>query len=218
MGVKASCWAWGVDLAPLPKIILLAYADFANDAGTAWPSHDAIVRMTGCSRRTVQRTLREFEHLGLLIVTEVDGRPNRVQLNLSYEADTRNEGRHGDAPPVDNRGDLSTEGCHSSVTPGGRHGDAPPNEGGDTAVTRGGDTAVSRGGRHSCVTRSPNNHHDPSSRARVESAEGAALDRIGVELGDRRLMGEPDEWFRRRLLLKLPSATAEGDLVSRGVR
>ena len=54
-------------------LVLLAIADNANDAGTAWPSVDTIARKARCSERRAQRHLRRLEALGELQVEKQAG-------------------------------------------------------------------------------------------------------------------------------------------------
>lgn len=52
---------------PLTKLVLLVVADHYNDSeGCAWPSIDRICRVSGVSRRTVQRKLGDLEYANIL--------------------------------------------------------------------------------------------------------------------------------------------------------
>jgi hypothetical protein len=71
MSVKALAWAFEKKIGdPYAKLILLALADFASDAGDCWPSTDTIADKSGCSQRSVFRKLDELAQLGLLKKTE----------------------------------------------------------------------------------------------------------------------------------------------------
>lgn len=58
---------WELDLPPGEKLVLLALADQANDAGTqCWPSVETIARRSGQGVRTVRRALASLETQGHL--------------------------------------------------------------------------------------------------------------------------------------------------------
>lgn len=56
------------------KLIMIAIADFAGDAGEAWPSIDTIAARAECSRRSVQEHLAILEDAGELRVIPNAGR------------------------------------------------------------------------------------------------------------------------------------------------
>ena len=51
-------WAWTVRLQPTGKIVLLALADEANDAGFCFPSHEHLARKCELGERTVRRMIK----------------------------------------------------------------------------------------------------------------------------------------------------------------
>lgn len=57
-------------------LLLLAIADFANDAGMAYPGIDTLAEKTRQSRRTVQRQISDLEEEGELAVEPGTGRSN----------------------------------------------------------------------------------------------------------------------------------------------
>ena len=59
-------WAWYQDLKPVPKLVLMALADAANDQGTCWPSAATISAKVGVSTRTVQRVIQTLIRRELL--------------------------------------------------------------------------------------------------------------------------------------------------------
>lgn len=68
MSGKATGRVWDLELEPLLKFVLLAYADHADhDGANMWPSVALIARKTGYSTRQVQRITRRLESLGWLI-------------------------------------------------------------------------------------------------------------------------------------------------------
>lgn len=86
-------WAWSQVLPPAPKLILMALADNADDAGYCWPRVKKIAERCSVSERTVQRTLKSFETSALLRVIRrfrpEDGRQtsNGYQLGLQAYPD-----------------------------------------------------------------------------------------------------------------------------------
>lgn len=58
--------AWEVALPPMEKLVLAALADFANEAGLAWPSVATLCRRTGAGERTVYRSLTRLREAGHL--------------------------------------------------------------------------------------------------------------------------------------------------------
>ncbi len=59
-------WAWYQDLKPVPKLVLMALADAANDQGICWPSVATIAGKVGVSTRTVQRVMQTLISCELL--------------------------------------------------------------------------------------------------------------------------------------------------------
>ncbi len=53
-------WAWRQALPPTPKLVLLALADAADDAGVCWPSVSTVPAKAGCSPRTVWRVMKHL--------------------------------------------------------------------------------------------------------------------------------------------------------------
>jgi hypothetical protein len=72
---------WELDLTPVEKLVLLALADCANDEGLAWPSIATIRRKANVGERTVQRSIRSMEKMGLLKREEVSGKGCRYIIN-----------------------------------------------------------------------------------------------------------------------------------------
>lgn len=67
MSVRVMSWVFGLEkLAAMPKIVLLAIADCANDEGVAWPGHDMLARKSSCSVRTLIRQIDFLVAQGLL--------------------------------------------------------------------------------------------------------------------------------------------------------
>ena len=51
-------WAWQQVLKPVPKLVLMALADAADDEGVCWPSVATLASKVGVSTRTVRRVMQ----------------------------------------------------------------------------------------------------------------------------------------------------------------
>ena len=79
MSVKKISEVWELALPANTKLVLLCFADFANDDGVCYPSIDRIAHKTGYGVRQVQRIIHsELTSTGLLAILEkgVGGRGN----------------------------------------------------------------------------------------------------------------------------------------------
>lgn len=66
MSIRAQNWAWLQQIAPTVKLLLMALADIADDAGICWPSVALLARKCCVSERTVQRLLATLQRMGLV--------------------------------------------------------------------------------------------------------------------------------------------------------
>lgn len=66
MTIRAMNWAWGIELAPALKLVLLKLADRANDDGECWPGNASIAQACCIGERTLIRYLAQLEALGLV--------------------------------------------------------------------------------------------------------------------------------------------------------
>lgn len=55
------------------KLVLLVLADFVNENGVAWPSHDALMAACGCSIGTIKGAIDKLEDHGWIEVLSVGG-------------------------------------------------------------------------------------------------------------------------------------------------
>lgn len=60
MSIKALNWAWEQRLEPSTKLVLLALADIADDAGRCWPSVATLAKKVHASERNVRRILQKL--------------------------------------------------------------------------------------------------------------------------------------------------------------
>ena len=73
---------WEIDLPPGEKLVLLALADQANDAGTqCWPSVETIAKRSGQGIRTVRRALASLEKAGHLTRDHRDGTSTQYRVH-----------------------------------------------------------------------------------------------------------------------------------------
>ena len=81
-------WAWHQALKPVPKLVLMALADAADDQGICWPSVATLASKVGVSTRTVRRVMQELIS-GKLLAAEQRYRSdgscssNRYRLSLA---------------------------------------------------------------------------------------------------------------------------------------
>jgi len=73
MSVAAMAWAWGVDVRPGLKLVLLALADHADNRGRCWPGIDGVALKTGMSTRQVKRCVSELSGNGLINISRRGG-------------------------------------------------------------------------------------------------------------------------------------------------
>ncbi|CAM3960973.1 helix-turn-helix domain-containing protein [Kibdelosporangium persicum] len=137
MSIEAINWA--LNHAPIPTdrkdastlaITLLALANHAGpDGRDAYPSVDRMMRYTRLSRRTVQRSLRSLEELGLIRpgntrvrdanIAEANSRPQVYNLVLSAGLSTGSDGERRHDAPLTSRGRQQKHLGASAATGGG---------------------------------------------------------------------------------------------------
>ena len=92
MSIAAMHWAWHQALKPVPKLILMALADAADDQGVCWPSIPTVARKCCLSKRTIQRTLQDLVNGGWLQVEprfRKDGSRTSNSYRLALEGGDR---------------------------------------------------------------------------------------------------------------------------------
>ena len=94
MSIKVSSQVWELKLPTNEKLVLLALADFADDAGKrCFPGKQRLARMTGLSVRQVQRILQVLKKKNLAIPAhfEKGGRQKATEFHLHPENGERTE-------------------------------------------------------------------------------------------------------------------------------
>jgi len=171
---------------PKRKAIAVAVADHADhDGGSVFPSIARIAAKVEWSERTVQRTLRELEAIGLLIVVNEGGAGPKDTREWRFDMQLLADLAAGHAKIVINKGDSESPLEGDSLTP--------------LAVVRVTESALRVTGStlkgDSPDTRTVNNHQlEPSSRERAPATETAALAR---ENSAPRLIRSSDREWRR---------------------
>lgn len=87
MSVRQMSKVWELDLEPNKRLVLLAYADHADDDGAhVFPSLDRVAHKTGYSRDQTKRISRQLRDDGLMeLVAEGRGRGNPSEYRLTLE-------------------------------------------------------------------------------------------------------------------------------------
>jgi len=82
MSIKLMSVVWELDLPPGEKLVLLALADQASDAGVqCWPSVATIAKRSGQGERTVRRALADLEKQGHLTRNHRDGNSTQYHVH-----------------------------------------------------------------------------------------------------------------------------------------
>lgn len=102
MSVKALTWAFAQKpTRPVDKLVLLAMADWANDAGSCFPSRKLIADRALCSVDTVDRSIKRLTTAGLLSKAPRDSARGGLSSNeyrLAVGGEVAAETQHS-APP-----------------------------------------------------------------------------------------------------------------------
>ena len=70
-------------LPPREKLVALAIANYHNDElGKAWPSQETLCRVTGLSRSSIDRAVRDLKKRGIVRVTKERGKGARYAHNV----------------------------------------------------------------------------------------------------------------------------------------
>ena len=92
MSIKVMSWVWESGPAKqAERFVLLALADFCNDASECWPSIDGIARKTCLTPRGVQKILRSLEADGWLVTVVGGGRKGCNQYRIIPPNEVRPE-------------------------------------------------------------------------------------------------------------------------------
>lgn len=120
MTIRAMNWAWGVELAPAMKLVLLKLADRADDDGKCWPGMDVVAEACGVSERSVMRYIQQFEQMGLVRIDRRKGEDGRQKTNIYWlNLDWNVDWKPGDklSPGNDEPGDTDGQNRVTTVSP-----------------------------------------------------------------------------------------------------
>lgn len=81
MSIRIMSAVWETPLADSDKLVLLALADWSDDAGHCWPSIAQLAKKTSKSERTVQAAIRSLTEAGHLSRDEVPGRGCKYRVH-----------------------------------------------------------------------------------------------------------------------------------------
>lgn len=81
MSLDATRWAWQQSITPSQKLVLLSFADRADEGHCCFPSVTRLEQDTGLDRKTIMSAIFCLESVGLIAVTRIHGSGNRYQLN-----------------------------------------------------------------------------------------------------------------------------------------
>jgi hypothetical protein len=81
MSVRVMAIVWELDLPPMEKLVLLAFADHADDEGHCWPAVARIMRKSGQGERTVRRCIQSLIGKGHLTQDQRSGTSARYTIH-----------------------------------------------------------------------------------------------------------------------------------------
>lgn len=82
MSIKVMSAVWELDLPGDEKLILLAFADHADDEGLCYPSIGRIAAKCCVSRSTIQRKIKSLVDRGVLAVSRGIGRTHTSRYTV----------------------------------------------------------------------------------------------------------------------------------------
>jgi len=112
-------WAWHQALKPVPKLVLMALDDAADDQGICWPSVATLASKVGVSTRTVRRVMQELIS-GKLLAAEQRYRSDGSCSSNRYRLSLAGGDRLSPAPDASDTtpGQLCQGAPDTSVIPG----------------------------------------------------------------------------------------------------
>ena len=85
MSIRLVQQVFDSNLEPWARLVMLALANYANDAGECWPKTDSLAKTTGLSEREIKYVLRWASEGGLVEIIEKGrgrGKASRYSLHL----------------------------------------------------------------------------------------------------------------------------------------
>ena len=85
MSIAATHWAFTLPIPATHKMVLLAYANHADDRGETWPGMDRLMRHTSLSERAIRRSKKWLTQLGLIAPVTTGKRSDTFILSVGME-------------------------------------------------------------------------------------------------------------------------------------
>ncbi|MBS1067170.1 helix-turn-helix domain-containing protein [Gluconobacter cerinus] len=85
MSIAATHWAFTLPIPATHKMVLLAYANHADDRGETWPGMDRLMRHTSLSERAIRRSKKWLTKLGLIAPVTTGKRSDTFILSVGME-------------------------------------------------------------------------------------------------------------------------------------
>lgn len=199
MSVRVITWVWDHSMSEgTDRLVMLALADSADDAGSCWPSMLTLARKAKVNERTVRRSIRTLEGMGEVSTVAGGGTTsNRYRILLDPRVQSVRSDPGQPAP--------------SDTSPPGR--DAPPGQPApgvkpdNGEQSRGGESPGADTGVRGTVKRSSKNKNKPSS----ERAPSSSSDPRFVEFWDTcpKKVGKADAFrmYQAAVRNSVPSST-----------
>lgn len=126
MSTEATIYVWKLkknQVTPTEKLILLSYADRADEHGKAYPSIKRLMEDTLLDRKTIIKALHSISDKGIMVKTgEVQGRTKQVPV-YKFPTTTYRENEQTNSPNIgtgSNNGTGSNSGTRTSTKSGTR--------------------------------------------------------------------------------------------------
>lgn len=91
MSLRATKWAWSVSTNSTAKLVLVALAEHADEAGLCWPSIARLSEFTCLSERAIRNALRDLERAELIATDQRGGRLSRYMLRIRHAPEPRHD-------------------------------------------------------------------------------------------------------------------------------
>lgn len=82
MSVRKMAEVWDTDLPSTEKLVLLAYADHANDEGLCYPGNSHIAKKASKSPGSIKRITRWLRAHGYLVLVQPGGGTQRTVVRV----------------------------------------------------------------------------------------------------------------------------------------
>lgn len=80
---------WDMQIPTTPKFLALALANYADKAGTCWPSYEALSERTGLCKRAIVDNVNLLREAGLFRVEKLQGNRHKYHFDLTLLEDAQ---------------------------------------------------------------------------------------------------------------------------------